>query len=308
MKAILTIGPAASGKSTWATDYIYHAGFKSVVEINRDTLRWQICGEESWEAWQKWSRVNDGEKQVTKLVYATIDDCYNRNVHTLIISDTNLNKKFREQLVRKLYSLCDEVEFKEFHTSFEECCKRDAARPNGVGVSVIAKQFEMFQQYLRESYPAEHVVINDKELPPCIIVDIDGTLAIKSSGRSPYDWSRVGEDSVNEAMMDILEWCTGYSNFFGNSTDIVILSGRDESCRKETEEWLTKNGICYQELHMRPEGDFRKDTVIKREMFDKYIAGKYYVKAVFDDRPSVVRMWRSMGFTTFALGNQHIEF
>ena len=94
----------------------------------------------------------------------------------------------------------------------------------------------------------------------------------------------------------------------GNSTDIVLLSGRDESCRKETEEWLTKNGICYQELHMRPEGDFRKDTVIKREMFDKYIAGKYYVKAVFDDRPCVVRMWRSMGFTTFALGNQHIEF
>ena len=60
MKAILTIGPAASGKSTWATEYIYYAGFKSVVEINRDALRWQLCGEESWEAWQKWSRVNDG--------------------------------------------------------------------------------------------------------------------------------------------------------------------------------------------------------------------------------------------------------
>ncbi len=40
-------------------------------------------------------------------------------------------------------------------------------------------------------------------LPKAIIVDIDGTLAERVN-RSPYDWSKVGEDRVKKPIRDIV--------------------------------------------------------------------------------------------------------
>ncbi len=126
-----------------------------------------------------------------------------------------------------------------------------------------------------------------------VIFDIDGTLA-KMDGRKPYEWSRVGEDKPNFAICKILQMfdccCSPY--------EIVIFSGRDEICREETENWLHKNGISFKELYMRPKGDIRKDSIVKKELFDNNIKDKYEVLAVFDDRDQVVEMWRKeLGLT-----------
>ena len=43
---------------------------------------------------------------------------------------------------------------------------------------------------------------------------------------------------------------------------------------------------------MRATGDKRKDTIVKKEIWDNHIYGKYNVFLAIDDRPSVVRMWR----------------
>lgn len=43
---------------------------------------------------------------------------------------------------------------------------------------------------------------------------------------------------------------------------------------------------------MRAAGDYRKDAVIKKEMFDTQIEGKYFVEFVLDDRNQVVDLWR----------------
>jgi hypothetical protein len=49
---------------------------------------------------------------------------------------------------------------------------------------------------------------------------------------------------------------------------------------------------------MRAEKDNRKDSIIKRELFDKHIRDKYHVDFVLDDRDQVVRMWRrELGLT-----------
>jgi hypothetical protein len=50
---------------------------------------------------------------------------------------------------------------------------------------------------------------------------------------------------------------------------------------------------------MRPVGDMRKDSVVKAEIFDREIRGRYHVVAVFDDRDQVVKTWRSLGLTVF---------
>lgn len=123
-----------------------------------------------------------------------------------------------------------------------------------------------------------------------IIVDIDGTLALKGH-RSPFDWMRVGEDSVNEP----IKWLV---RSFKPNVAIIIFSGRDSICRDITEKWLGENGIPWNALYMRPEGDMRKDSIVKKELYDQYVKDNYEVIFVLDDRNQVVDMWRNeLGLT-----------
>ena len=46
---------------------------------------------------------------------------------------------------------------------------------------------------------------------------------------------------------------------------------------------------------MRKTGDFRKDSIVKKELFDENVRGKYNIEFVLDDRNQVVEMWRSIG-------------
>lgn len=125
-----------------------------------------------------------------------------------------------------------------------------------------------------------------------ILCDIDGTLAIRGN-RSPFDWLKVGIDTVNIPIKVILE---KFSNMY-SSHEVVLVSGRDEVCRAQTELWLMENQIKFKEVLMRPQGDNRKDSIVKKEIYDKYIKDKYFVEFVLDDRNQVVEMWRSLGLT-----------
>ena len=66
-------------------------------------------------------------------------------------------------------------------------------------------------------------------------------------------------------------------------------------CRAETEKWLEDKEVEYVALFMRPEGDHRKDNIVKEEIFNNHIRNKYNVIFVLDDRNQVVEMWRSLG-------------
>jgi hypothetical protein len=46
---------------------------------------------------------------------------------------------------------------------------------------------------------------------------------------------------------------------------------------------------------MRPANDFRKDSLIKKEIYENDIKGKYNVIMVYDDRNQVVDVWRGLG-------------
>jgi len=135
--------------------------------------------------------------------------------------------------------------------------------------------------------------IDDPSLPSAIIVDIDGTIA-QMSDRSPYDFSRVGEDTPVEAVIDAVR----SAKLSGRR--VILMSGRNESCRNITEMWLDFHlADLWDELHMRSEYDERKDDIVKYEMFKKYVEGKYHVKYVLDDRDQVVAMWRKLGLACF---------
>lgn len=127
--------------------------------------------------------------------------------------------------------------------------------------------------------------------PAAYIFDIDGTLAIRGD-RSPYDYSKVNLDTLNE---EVVRVCRHLSDIY----PIIIVTGREDDCYKETIDWLHQHRLKYQVLHMRKAGDKRKDSIVKAEIYIRAIEPHYHILGVFDDRQQVVDMWRSLGLTCF---------
>jgi hypothetical protein len=56
-------------------------------------------------------------------------------------------------------------------------------------------------------------------------------------------------------------------------------------------------------LLMRAANDRRRDSLVKRELYDQHVAGRYSVLAVFDDRAQVIReCWGQLGLPVFRCG------
>jgi hypothetical protein len=56
-------------------------------------------------------------------------------------------------------------------------------------------------------------------------------------------------------------------------------------------------------LFMRKNGDYRKDAIIKKEIFDNNIRGKFNIDFALDDRNQCCEMWRSLGLTCLQVAN-----
>src|ERR1700712_2773281 len=94
-----------------------------------------------------------------------------------------------------------------------------------------------------------------------VICDIDGTLALFGDAH-PYnrDYSK---DRLNEPVAKVL-------TYLPHTVTPIFVSGRNESSRRQTQEWLVKHfadrivNFSYH-LFMRKDGDNRKDSIVKRE-------------------------------------------
>ena len=67
-----------------------------------------------------------------------------------------------------------------------------------------------------------------------------------------------------------------------------------------TVEWLEWNDVPFDKLVMRDSktNHFTPDDVLKKDMLDKHVDIND-VFLVVDDRDRVVKLWRSLGLTTF---------
>jgi hypothetical protein len=144
---------------------------------------------------------------------------------------------------------------------------------------------------------------------PLYIFDIDGTLAnlehrLHHIQGDNKDWDMFhGNVSLDAPISTVIGTCQMLSEF----CEIWFFTGRMSSCRDETEYWLERHVIPKPfSLEMRPTGDYRKDTVVKQEMYDRMLTeDQERLVAVFDDRQGVVDMWRSNDVMCFqcAKGN-----
>jgi phosphoglycolate phosphatase-like HAD superfamily hydrolase len=55
-------------------------------------------------------------------------------------------------------------------------------------------------------------------------------------------------------------------------------------------------------LYMRANKDYKPDTITKSNLYQKVLADGYRPVMVFDDRPSVIRMWRDRGLLVADVG------
>lgn len=269
-KVIFLKGLPASGKSTYAKKLVdEHPG--TYKRISKDDLRSMLDH-------GKWSKGN--EKFILKTRDSLILSALEQGYHP-IIDDTNLHPK-HEQTIRELIKNLAIIEIKDFtNIPLETCIERDRQRANYVGEQVIRRMYRDFLQ------PAPPVIADDPALPKAIICDLDGTLALLN-GRNPYDAAKCEQDLLSEHVAAIVQ-------FYNQTAHVLLVSGRKECHRPQTENWLAQHAIAYTALWMRQDADNRKDTFVKEEIYREHIQGKYAIQFCLDDRDSIVALWRSLG-------------
>ena len=188
--------------------------------VNRDDIRLLLDG-------QKFNPKN--EKFVSKIEDAIIVEALKAGKN-VVVDATNLHPKTIPRIKKTIADAGITVlyETKHFDIPVEEAVKRDVGRV-GVGHEVI---WEFANKYLdtRDKYTP------DKNLEKAYIFDVDGSLATMN-GRSPFDWERVKEDKCREEIAAMAR------NLYDLGYYIIIMSGRDGSCKKLTEEWFKENRI-----------------------------------------------------------------
>ena len=301
LKLILTVGISGSGKTTWAEEFTRNRG--DWANVNRDDFRFALLtsGIRNWSAYE-FNRKN--EKEVTNAVINAVKS-YEQEGMNIIISDTNLSHRVRDSWKNAANNMGYDFEIKEFPISWEEAVKREAQRSGGVGISVLRSQWEKWNSYI-----GRKVYVADKSLPKAFLCDIDGTVALNTTGRGWFDWHRVDEDEPREHVISMVH------GLIQSGLIPVFLSGRDGSCSKKTYDWIMEHVMVDYlpegdgfHLLMREPNDQRKDSVIKEEIFWKYVANRFNVVACIDDRPQMIRAWEDLKIPNIiAVGNQLKEF
>lgn len=128
-----------------------------------------------------------------------------------------------------------------------------------------------------------------------VVFDLDGTLAL-TEHRAHHlegptkDWrafyAACGEDEPCTPVLATLRALVAAGH------RVEIWSGRSREVEAETFAWLGMNGGHGVIVQMREEGDHRPDTAVKLEWLK---ASDRKPDLIFEDRTSVVAMWREQG-------------
>lgn len=143
-------------------------------------------------------------------------------------------------------------------------------------------------------------------LRPCVIFDIDGTIAdcshrlrfIKGDGKpdwqSFFDPQLVAKDGVIQPMLEMLA-------LMQQTFPIVFASGRPKRIKGATIGWLHVNApwLTSYSTYMRADEDRRSSAEVKRDYLDKMARDGFRPIYAFEDRAADAAMWRAAGITCF---------
>ncbi|MDX3511350.1 AAA family ATPase [Streptomyces caniscabiei] len=291
-------GLPASGKTTAARRLQAESGDR-MRRVNLDDLR-QMLDIPLPEGAERRSYAH--EQTVLAIqdaaVRAAVDGGFD-----VVVDNTHMTPHIPKRLKAAVAGLATFVVHDFTDVPVEECLRRDATRERPVGEEIIRILADKHEKSRRGGWrltaewlndePAVEPYTADPALPSAVMCDIDGTLAIRGD-RGAYDFTRCEEDLLNVSVRGALR------SFRSADGDVVVLlSGRGEEHRSQTEAWLRAHEVPYDELWMRAAGDHRRDDVVKAELFDRHVRHRFAVRVSLDDRDRVVAVWRRMGLPTW---------
>jgi predicted kinase len=287
-------GVSGSGKSTFAES---QAG--NPVIVSRDRIRAGIFGSADQDYYAVPKEVLSRKESLVSKVHDNAIVEALRAGHDVIADNTHTRMKYVNATAALAHKVGAEVEVITFDVPLKTAIERNAMRGKLGGrvvpEDVIRKQHSELAGSKNDQLAQPQVVRpynGTPGKPKAFLVDIDGTLAHMRDYRGPFDWHKVHLDDVDEVVADAVAYIQS-----SGMISTIVMSGRDEVCRNETENWLLDHGIYFDKLFMRPEKDMRKDNIVKAELFDAYVRDNFDVQFVLDDRQQVVDMWREMGLT-----------
>lgn len=321
-KLIVLIGPSGSGKSTFAKQYIKEN--PNTVRVNRDDMRRQVLGELTQDYY---SKENNNirtklEKHIT-VVQNEMIRYWLQHEFDVIADNTHLRKEDVKNYVDNFEYLAD-IYVKPIPVD-KIIAKNRIILREGVGtdLSYIDRQYDQFIKIPEELknlptgiFPIGFYIPKKKipkieynpQLPGCYICDIDGSIADCTGIRSPYDGHLLHLDRPIEATRRILDYIDSSNPEWFEEVHIIYVSGREDKWMEATSLWINNNGFPLPELiYMRKTGDTRKDTIVKKEIYENHIKGKYNVLGVIDDRLSVTRAYHELGLFVFNV-NQELKY
>jgi predicted kinase len=282
---LLLIGAPGSGKTTFSKYFIRTE--ENWMRLCRDDFRMMNFTD---------SLMSNREEG---LISDTLDDAVEtllRKKYNVLLDATHCRAEYLNHYIERFNAWAD-ISFKCFACDTDEliarCNKRHAETGRYVSATVI-RRFVHDLEKLKTTFDfsprprtqaASTPEKQDTTLPKAIICDLDGTLSLPDN-RDPYDATESDKDTLNEAVANVLK------TFSDRGYHILLVSGREEIFRAPTLRFLEKFAVPCQHLWMRPAKDYRRDAVIKKEIFDREVAGNYYIEFVLDDRDQVVEMWR----------------
>ena len=286
-KLLILVGAPGSGKSTFARYFLRTED--NWIRVNRDDFRLMQFGDSLM--------IPFYEERISKMVEASVLTLLKSDTN-VIIDATNTSLRTIEDMIHTYTEYAD-ISFKVFDLPVDELVKRCDKRYEETGKfiskSVVERNVANLKHTLEKfdfapiprkvQVATTSYATQDKNLPKAVICDLDGTLSLLN-GRDPYNAATCDNDLLNEPVAAALKMAKqqGYQ--------VILLSGREDKFREPTMRFLDKHQIGYDLLLMRTSNDFRKDNIIKRELFESEIQGKYFVEFLLDDRNQVVDMWR----------------
>lgn len=276
-KVIMLRGLPCSGKTTWANEQVNQARSKYIRISLKDILNLLFAGKftKSTELYSKSVRDMLLAQALEADKFVILDD-YNL--------DPNSEEEIRQQILLYIenHNTKIELEIKEFEIELDKAIALDLARPNSLGERAIKKMYDTFLA------PKPEKIKQNKNLTKAILVDIDGTIA-DLGHRSPYDYKHISWDKAKKEIITLVK------NMKNAGYEVIFVTGREHSAKDDTIAWICKNFEWFAEdfiIFTRENKDFRKDAVIKKEIFENNIRNNYFIEFVLDDRDQVVEMWR----------------
>ncbi len=314
-KIILTRGIQGSGKSTWAKAWVAEDPYGR-IRFNYDDIR-SMGG-------VYWPKDNKALERRENFLKTLKDDFFHRAMtegYEVVCDNMNLNPKESAYFTKLINDFNEkyefvrdyeyELEFKDFFDiSVEECIRRDSMRPSPVGENVIRSTWKKYRNFiLTEVNKKQAELINNKvkispDLPNAVIVDLDATLCFNVKGRPFYG------DGCAEGIKDDVP-CEKMIATLKSMKDVFYLfvTGREETpeIATATRNWLTTYGfeksVRDGNVYFRPEKDYSRGDICKKNIYETYIKGKYNILAVFEDSQKCVEMYRKEGLLVLQPNN-----